>query len=146
MRVLVQRVSSACVTVDGQVVGAIKAGLLLLVGFGKHDGAEVLQPMADKIAHLRIFADLNGRFQYSVVDKGGAVLSVPQFTLYGDVRRGRRPEFVDALAPDLARGLFDDFVKALRATGITPIQTGRFGAVMQVQSVNDGPVTLMLER
>ena len=146
VRVLVQRVTSASVTVNDQVVGAIDSGLLLLVGFGKGDTEETLQPMAHKIVHLRIFAGHNGRFQYSVLEMNGGILTVPQFTLYGDVRRGRRPEFVDALAPKLAQALFDRFVEVLRATGVTPIESGQFGAAMQVQSLNDGPVTLMLER
>ena len=142
-----QRVSSAAVTVDGEQVGAIGSGLLLLVGFGRGDDASQLAPMADKVAGLRVFPDAAGRLHHSVRDTGGGVLAVPQFTLYGSTRRGRRPEFTDALAPEDASRLFAAFLDELAASGLAqPPQSGRFGAHMAVQLVNDGPVTLLLER
>lgn len=146
MRVLAQRVSSACVTVDRETVGEIGPGLLLLTGFGAGDGAAVVSPMADKVCSLRIFEDRRGRFQHSVNDLGGGILVVPQFTLYADTQRGRRPDFSKALAPGQADVLFEEFVGALaeRATG--EVARGRFGMHMSVQLVNDGPVTLLLER
>ena len=144
MKVLLQRVSRASVTVEDEVIGVIGAGLLLLVGFGRSDSARDLRPMAVKAANLRVFADYRGRFNHSVLDVGGAVLLVPQFTLYADTRKGRRPDFVDALQPDLAAGMFDEFVRAVADTGVRRVESGRFGAHMQVELVNDGPVTIML--
>ncbi len=146
MRVFVQRVSSASVSVDGRTVGEIPRGLLLLVGFGRGDTPAMLAPMAHKILNLKIFSDDSGRFQHSVLDTGGALLAVPQFTLYADTRRGRRPEFTEALAPDPAATLFARFVDALRSAGAARVATGKFGAYMQVASCNDGPVSLLLER
>lgn len=146
MRVLLQRVSSASVDVDGRTIGVIGRGLVLLAGFGTGDDASVLAPMYGKILGLRVFEDDAGRFQHSVAEIRGDILAVPQFTLYGDSQRGRRPDFTKALAPDRARILFEQFVAALteRATG--NVACGRFGAHMAVKLVNDGPVTLMLER
>lgn len=144
MRVLLQRVSRAEVHVDGDRIGAIGHGLLLFVAFTQGDDGRVITPAVDKIRHLRIFADARGRFQYDVEQAAGSVLAVPQFTLYGDARRGRRPDFTAALAPDAAAELFDDFVNAFAETGIG-VQTGRFGADMDVSLVNQGPVTLQLE-
>lgn len=145
MRVVLQRVSSASVTVDGAVVGEIGRGFLLLVGFSGRDGDEQLEWMADKTTGLRLFADAEGKMNLSLADVGGAVLAVSQFTLYGDVRKGRRPSFVSAAPPELAEPLYDRFCAALRSRGLA-VATGRFGAVMQVALVNDGPVTLVLER
>jgi D-tyrosyl-tRNA(Tyr) deacylase len=146
VRVLLQRVSSASVRVGGEIFGEIGQGLLLLAGFGTDDAAALLPPMADKICGLRVFEDERGRFQHSVVDVGGAMLVVPQFTLYADTQRGRRPDFTGTLAPDRARVLFDQFAAALSERSPGKVARGRFGAHMSVQLVNDGPVTLLLER
>lgn len=146
MRVLLQRVSSASVAVGQDTIAAIGRGLVLLTGFGSGDDASVLAPMADKICGLRVFEDQDGRFQYSVVDIAGEILAVPQFTLYGDIQRGRRPDFAKALAPDRARTLFDDFLVALSERVDGRIACGRFGTHMAVHLVNDGPVTLLVER
>jgi D-tyrosyl-tRNA(Tyr) deacylase len=132
--------------VDEEIISHIAAGLLLLVGFGSDDDESMLQPMADKVANLRVFADHAGHFHYSVLQTRGEVLAVPQFTLYGDTGKGRRPDFSAAMPPKQAQVLFDCFVAALGAAGINRVATGRFGALMQVQLVNDGPVTLVLEK
>ncbi len=142
---MIQRVTSAGVKVDGESIGKVDQGFLLLVGFGRDDAEVDLARMAQRVINLRIFSDVAGRFQYSVLDIEGAILAVPQFTLYGDVRKGRRPEFTQALAPELATKLFDQFVNELRNSGVGRVETGRFGADMKVSLVNDGPVTLMLE-
>lgn len=147
MRVLLQRVSRARVAVDGREVGAIGAGLLLLVGIGAEDeadGGAALEPMARKILGLRIFADEQRRMNRSVVEVGGGLLAVSQFTLHADCRRGRRPSFADAARPGAARELFDRFVDLLRTSGL-PVATGEFGAMMDVELVNDGPVTIWLD-
>lgn len=146
MRVIIQRVSSASVSVDGTTVGAIGAGLMVLVGFGKEDSAEMLAPMADKIATMRIFSDDRGRFGASLLDTKGAILAVPQFTLYADTTKGRRPEFFDALPPEPASQLFTQFKEALYTAGVGRVESGVFGSNMQVALVNDGPVTITLER
>lgn len=146
MRVLLQRVASASVIVDDRTIGAIGHGLLLLTGFGEGDDSSVVPPMADKICGLRIFEDDESRFQFSVRDVRGELLVVPQFTLYGDTQRGRRPDFTQALAPDRAGILFDEFVAALSDRSVSKVAQGRFGARMTVHLINDGPVTLMLER
>lgn len=145
MKILIQRVLSAAVTVDGQVIDSIESGLLLLVGFGIDDDESLLPIMANKVANLRLFADEKGRFEYSVLQIRGEILAVPQFTLYADTAKGRRPAFTEAMPHDRARPLFGRFVKALQATGITNVGIGQFGASMKVQLVNDGPVTVMLE-
>jgi D-aminoacyl-tRNA deacylase len=145
MRIVLQRVSRARVTVEGRITGEIGAGLLLLVGFTHGDGDETLGWMAEKVAGLRVFADDEGKMNRSVVEAGGAALVVSQFTLYGDARKGRRPSFVDAARPDTAIPLYERFVDALRGTGLR-VETGEFGAMMDVELVNDGPVTLILER
>lgn len=150
MRVLVQRVTSASVTVadpDGaeRVTGRIGAGLLLLVGFTHGDGEPQLDWMVEKVLGLRIFGDDEGKMNRSVTDVGGGVLVVSQFTLYGDARKGKRPSFVDAARPETAIPLYESFVARLRARGV-PVETGEFGAMMQVALVNDGPVTLWLEQ
>ena len=149
MRTLVQRVSRAEVRVtDGaqpRTAGRIDRGLLVLVGFTHDDDEERLAWMAEKILGLRIFADPDDRMNLAVTDVGGAILVVSQFTLYGDARKGKRPSFVDAARPELAVPLYDRFVTLLRQSG-TAVETGEFGAMMQVELVNDGPVTLWLER
>ena len=144
MRAVVQRVSRARVTIGGRVAGAIERGLLVLLGVGKQDTPEHVTWMADKIAGLRIFADEDGKMNRDLAAAGGAVLVVSQFTLYGDVVKGRRPSFVDAAAPELAVPLYEAFIAALRGRGCT-VATGEFGAMMDVELVNDGPVTLIVE-
>jgi D-tyrosyl-tRNA(Tyr) deacylase len=145
MRALVQRVTRAEVRVDQRVTGAIASGLLVLVGFTQGDGDEQLNWMADKLLGLRIFADADEKMNLSLTDAGGSLLVVSQFTLYGDASRGRRPSFVDAARPEIAVPLYEKFLDLLRERG-APVQTGEFGAMMQVELVNDGPVTLWLER
>lgn len=145
MRVVLQRVSRARVTVEGRVTGEIGRGLLLLAGFTADDTEETLAWMADKVGGLRIFPDDEGKMNRSVDDVGGDVLVVSQFTLYGDTRKGKRPSFVDAARPEVAIPLYERFVELLRATG-RRVETGEFGAMMEVELVNDGPVTLILER
>ena len=144
MRAVLQRVSRASVTVDGQVVGSIDAGLLALVAVADGDTPADLEYTASKIRNVRFFPDADGRMNRSVADVGGAVLVVSQFTLMGDVRNGRRPGFTGAAAPEVARGAYDDFVARLRGTGL-PVETGVFQAHMLVELVNDGPVTIMLD-
>jgi D-aminoacyl-tRNA deacylase len=146
VRVVVQRVSRAEVRIDGRVVGAIGCGLVLLVGLTAGDDDETLSWMADKIIGLRVFADEDGRFNRSLEDVGGGLLVVSQFTLYGDVRRGRRPSFIDAAPPEIAVPLYEHFVGLLRQRAPGAVATGEFGAMMEVDLVNDGPVTLLLER
>ena len=145
MRVVLQRVSRARVTVEGRTTGEIGRGLLLLAGFKEGDGEEALAWMADKVVGLRIFPDDEGKMNRSLEEADGALLVVSQFTLYGDARKGRRPSFVDAARPQTAIPLYERFLELLRATG-RPVQTGEFGAMMEVELVNDGPVTLVLER
>ncbi|MFN8390452.1 MAG: D-aminoacyl-tRNA deacylase [Bdellovibrionota bacterium] len=145
MKVLLQRVSSASVTVDEKIRGAIGRGLVLLVGIAEGDTREKLEPMAAKLSNLRIFPDERGKFHYSLKDIGGEVLAVPQFTLFADTTKGRRPEFFGAMRPELAKPLFEEFAEALAAQGISRIECGVFGAHMAVELVNDGPVTIMLE-
>ena len=145
MRVLLQRVSRAEVRVGGAVTGRIGRGFLLLCGFTHRDGEPQLAWMAEKVCGLRLFGDAEGKMNLGLADAGGALLVVSQFTLYGDAQKGRRPSFLDAAAPEAARPLYDRFVALLRAEG-PRVETGEFGAMMQVESVNDGPVTLWLER
>jgi D-aminoacyl-tRNA deacylase len=145
MRAVVQRVARASVTVDGNVVGQVERGLCVLLGAGRGDGPEDVAYMVEKVANLRIFPDEQGKMNLSVLDVRGGVLVVSQFTLYGDVRKGRRPSFVQALAPDVAEQLYLRFVADLRAAGVAPVATGSFGAMMQVELVNDGPVTILLD-
>ncbi len=144
MRAVIQRVSEASVTVDGQVVGRIGRGLLVLLGVGRGDGQHEVAFLADKIANMRIFPDDQGRFDRSVLDAGGGVLVVSQFTLYADTRRGRRPGFSDAALPETAAPLVDAFVEALRGRGLA-VAYGVFGAHMLVDLQNDGPVTIVLD-
>jgi D-tyrosyl-tRNA(Tyr) deacylase len=145
VRALVQRVGRAQVRVGDRVIGAIGRGLLILVGFTHSDGEEQVAWMADKVAGLRIFADAADKMNLSVADVGGGLLVVSQFTLYGDAVKGRRPSFVDAARPEAAIPLYERFIELLRDRGL-PVQTGEFGASMEVELVNDGPVTLWLER
>ncbi len=145
MRIVLQRVSRAKVTVDGRVTGEIGRGLLLLAGFTDGDTDEALAWMADKVVGLRIFPDDEGKMNRSVDEIDGGLLVVSQFTLYGDARKGRRPSFVEAARPEVAIPLYERFLQMLRATG-RPVQMGEFGAKMDVELVNDGPVTLILER
>ena len=145
MRVVLQRVSRASVRIEGRVVGAIGAGFCLLVGFTHTDTPAQLEWMADKVAGLRLFPDAEGKLNVGLTEAGGAVLVVSQFTLYGDAEKGRRPSFIDAARPEVAIPLYDGFIQALRSRGLR-VETGRFGAMMEVDLVNDGPVTLLLER
>ena len=144
MRAVLQRVSRAKVTVHGEIVGEIGPGLLVLVGVGQHDSEADAGYLADKIIGLRIFEDAEGKMNRSVGDSGGAVLAVSQFTLYGDARRGKRPSFDAAARPEQARRLYEYFVEKVRAAGLR-CETGRFQEMMQVELVNDGPVTIMLD-
>ncbi|MCC9605141.1 D-tyrosyl-tRNA(Tyr) deacylase [Blastopirellula sp. JC732] len=144
MRAVVQRVSSASVRVEGEVVGQIDRGLLVLLGVEPEDGAADIAYMADKTANLRIFEDDAGKMNLSVVDIGGAVLAVSQFTLLGDCRKGRRPGFTGAAPPELANALYQEYVAAVRQLG-PKVETGIFRADMKVSLVNDGPVTLLLD-
>jgi len=145
MRVVLQRVRRASVTIDGCVTGAVGPGYCLLVGFEHDDTDREVDWMADKIAGLRLFADEAGKMNRSLDEVGGEILVVSQFTLYGDVQKGRRPSFIRAARPDVAIPLYEQFVQVLRTRGFT-VATGEFGAMMDVEIHNDGPVTLVLER
>ena len=145
MRILIQRVISASVVVDGAVTGAIEQGLLLLVGVTHTDTEAIEDRMADKIVKLRIFSDENGLMNRSVMDVGGGILAVSQFTLYADAKGGNRPSYTNAARPDQASPAFDRFVAKLAARLDKPVQTGVFGADMKVSLVNDGPVTIWLD-
>lgn len=144
MKVLLQRCKNAQVTVDGEVTGAIDHGYLLLVGITATDSEKEINYLADKIAGLRLFEDDEGKMNHSIVENGGAILSVSQFTLYADTRKGRRPSFTDAARPDVAKPLWEQFNKVLQEKGFV-VETGVFGAMMDVTFTNDGPVTIMLE-
>ena len=144
MRLVVQRVTRASVRVGDELLGEIDRGAVVLAGIGRDDTVEVVDRMADKLGGLRYFADAEGRTNLSVADVGGGLLVVSQFTLYADVRRGRRPGFTDAALPEQAVPLLDRFAGRLRAAGIA-VETGRFGASMAVELVNDGPFTLVLD-
>ena len=145
VRVLLQRVSRAEVRVGTRTAGRIQRGLLALVGFTQSDDEAKLAWMAEKVVGLRIFGDAEQKMNLSVVEAGGAILVVSQFTLYGDAEKGRRPSFIDAARPEQAIPLYERFVALLRERGVG-VETGEFGAMMDVELVNDGPVTLMLER
>ena len=144
MIAVVQRVRSASVSVDGEAIGSIRRGLLVLLGCQGGDGEEAVRYVARKVADLRIFEDDQGKMNRSILDVGGAVLAVSQFTLLGDTRKGRRPSFVRAAPPEEAEGLFSDFIDSLRQRGV-PVESGRFGARMLVRLENDGPVTIIVE-
>lgn len=144
MRVVVQRSKNAKVTVGGEVTGEISSGLVLLVGVTHDDSETDAAFLADKIANLRIFEDEEGKMNLSLLDVGGEILSVSQFTLYGDCRKGRRPSFIEAARPEQANLLYESFNGLLRDKGIT-VETGRFGAMMDVELINDGPVTLIID-
>jgi D-aminoacyl-tRNA deacylase len=144
MRAVIQRVSKASVTVDGQVVGKIGRGLLVLLGVGRGDEQNEAILLAEKIVNIRIFPDEEGRFNRSLLDINGEVLAVSQFTLYAETRRGRRPSFSDAAPPEIAAPLIDSFVEAVRARGLV-VASGVFGAHMYVDLQNDGPVTVVLD-
>lgn len=144
MRVVLQRSKEAKVEVDGKAVGSIEKGFVLLVGITHSDELEDVEYLAEKIAHLRVFEDENGKMNQSILDSGGAILSISQFTLYGDTRKGRRPNFMNAAKPDQAKELYDQFNILLRDQGLT-VETGIFGAMMDVHLINDGPVTLILD-
>ncbi len=144
MRAVVQRVSRARVVVGGRVTGEIGSGLLALVGVEKEDGPSDVRYIADKLRNLRIFEDEHQKMNRAVTEAGGAVLVVSQFTLAGDARGGRRPSFVTAEVPQIAQPLYEDLVRELRATGLR-VETGEFQAMMQVELVNDGPVTILLD-
>ena len=144
MRAVVQRVSRAKVTVNGRIAGEIALGLLVLLGVGREDTESDVNYLAEKIAGLRIFADADEKMNRSVIEVGGSVLVVSQFTLYGDLRKGRRPSFDAAAAPDTAQKLYELFVERIRSAGLH-CETGRFQQVMQVELVNEGPVTVLLD-
>jgi D-tyrosyl-tRNA(Tyr) deacylase len=144
MRAVVQRVSHCTVTVGGETIGRIGAGLLVLLGIRAADSAKDADYLAEKVANLRVFADGAGKMNLSVREIGGAALVVSQFTLYGDCRKGRRPSYNDAAPPEVAEGLYEYFVNGLKARGL-PVATGRFQAMMAVHLVNDGPVTILLD-
>jgi len=145
MRALLQRVKSGKVSVGGETVGAIRAGMVILLGIGQGDGEVEAQFLAEKTATLRIFEDEAGKFNRSILETGGEALVVSQFTLYADTRKGRRPSFTDAAAPEIAAPLVEKFADMLRQKGI-PTQTGSFGTHMLVEIENDGPVTIWLEK
>lgn len=145
MRVLVQRCDKANVKVNDNVVGSINKGLMILVGFTEGDNFDTIKYMVDKIVNLRVFDDENGIMNKSLLDKSFSILSVSQFTLYGDASKGRRPSYINALNGSLAKPLYDKFNEELRKYGIK-VETGIFGGDMKVELINDGPVTIMLER
>lgn len=144
MRSVVQRVKRASVTVKGETVGEISAGLLVLLGFRPEDGENDLNWMVDKLVGLRIFEDEEGKMNRSVLDVGGEILVVSQFTLYGDCRSGKRPSFTSAAPPELAKDLYERSLETLRSRGVQ-VETGVFQAQMDVELINDGPVTLLLD-
>jgi len=144
MRAVIQRVSRARVIVDGRVTGEIEAGLVVLVAVGREDSASTAVAMAEKIVHLRVFNDDQGKMNRSLLDVGGAILAISQFTLYGDARGGRRPSFAQAAPPEQGKALYEEFVRALQALGVR-VETGVFQAHMSVELANDGPVTILLD-
>jgi len=145
MRALLQRVSKASVTVEGQTISSIEKGLLILLGVGHGDGEEQAKFIAEKIANLRVFEDEQGKTNLSILDVNGQAIVVSQFTLYADTRKGRRPSFIDAALPDVAEPLVNRVIELLRGHGV-PTQTGKFGHHMEVEIHNDGPVTIWLEK
>jgi len=146
MRAVIQRVSSASVTVEQKIIGQIEQGLLVLLGIHSSDTIEKLEWMASKIARLRIFEDDEGKMNRSVQDVKGSILVVSQFTLYGDAKKGTRPSFIEAATPELAIPLYEKCIELLKNTHSLPVETGEFGAMMKVELINDGPVTIILEK
>jgi D-tyrosyl-tRNA(Tyr) deacylase len=144
MRAVVQRVTRAKVDIDGVTAGEIRTGLLVLVGVTHNDTPEQARWLAEKVAGLRIFNDAEGKMNLDLREVGGAMLIISQFTLYGDCRKGKRPSFIDAAGPPIAVPLYEEFINGVKALGI-PVATGRFGADMKVELVNDGPVTLIVD-
>lgn len=145
MRVVLQRCLDASVTIDGEVVGRVGHGLMLLLGIAPTDSNKEVEWMCNKVSSLRIFEDAEGKMNRSVLDVDGEVLVVSQFTLYGNCRKGRRPSFVGAGHPSMAEPLVDQFCQSLRSIGVSKVETGRFGADMKVRLINDGPVTLIID-
>jgi len=145
MRTLIQKVTSGKVSVNANIVAEIEHGLIILLGIGQGDSEEQARFLAEKISTLRIFEDSGGKFNRSLIDVGGEAIVISQFTLYGDARKGRRPSFSEAARPEVAEPLVEKFSEFMRAQGV-PCQTGIFGAHMQVEFVNDGPVTIWLEK
>lgn len=145
MRVLVQRCDRACVKVDDKIVGQIGMGVMILVGITHDDDSKKIDYLVDKLINLRIFDDENGVMNKSLLDVSGSILSISQFTLYADTKKGRRPSYVDAMSGDKAKALYDEFNEKLRNTGVK-VETGIFGADMKVDFINDGPITIMLEK
>ena len=145
MRVLVQRCDRACVKVDDKIVGQIGMGVMILVGITHDDDSKKIDYLVDKLINLRIFDDENGVMNKSLLDVSGSILSISQFTLYADTKKGRRPSYIDAMSGDKAKALYDEFNEKLRNTGIK-VETGIFGADMKVDFINDGPITIMLEK
>ncbi len=145
MRIVLQRVSKASVTIDGRVAGAIERGFCILVGFTHQDTMVQVDWMADKVAGLRLFTDAEDKMNLGLEEVGGGLLVVSQFTLYGDAQKGRRPSFIDAARPEVAIPLYERFVAQLKAKGLR-VETGEFGAMMQVEIHNDGPVTLIIDK
>lgn len=145
MRVLVQRCDRACVKVDDKIVGQIGMGVMILVGITHDDDSKKIDYLVDKLINLRIFDDENGVMNKSLLDVSGSILSISQFTLYADTRKGRRPSYIDAMSGDKAKALYDEFNEKLRNTGVK-VETGIFGADMKVDFINDGPITIMLEK
>jgi D-aminoacyl-tRNA deacylase len=144
MRAVVQRVSSARIIVDGKIVGQIAAGLMVLLAVGREDTAATAESMAERIVNLRIFSDAEGKMNRSLLDTGGALLAASQFTLYGDVREGRRPSFIQAAPSELGRELYQEFVRAVARRGVH-VETGVFQSHMSVELINDGPVTILVD-
>ena len=145
MRVLVQRCDRACVKVDDKIVGQIGMGVMILVGITHDDDSKKIDYLVDKLINLRIFDDEKGVMNKSLLDVSGSILSISQFTLYADTRKGRRPSYVEAMSGDKAKALYDEFNEKLRNTGVK-VETGIFGADMKVDFINDGPITIMLEK
>lgn len=146
MKIVIQRSKEASVTVDGKIIGEIERGLVILLGIGPEDGQAEVDWLAEKSVNLRIFEDKDGKMNHSLLDVSGEVLLISQFTLYGDCRKGRRPSFAKAGHPSLAEPLVEEFAKKLTSLGITKVATGIFGADMKVSLINDGPVTLVIEK
>ena len=145
MKIVLQRVKEASVTIDGEIHGAIGKGYMILVGFNEEDNHEIIDRLVEKVIHLRVFEDENQKMNRSLLDVEGSILSISQFTLYADCRKGRRPSFINAAKPDISSPLYDYFNECLRNQGIH-VETGIFGAEMEVSITNDGPITIILER